>query len=332
MKEKYKVSIIVPVYNGLEFLDKCVDCLVNQTYKNIEVIFSDDGSTDGSLEKIKDVVMKNKNFKYNVHNNVGQSKTRNIALEYATGDYVTYLDVDDYFDYDYVEKMLDNNKNYDIIIGGYRRVDKEGNITFEFSLDDCEWNRYRRATVWAKLYKTSFLKKHKIIFPDDRLYGEDVVYTMCTLSKTNKVLIIDYVGYNNLINENSITHKDKDKLINDVPKILNNIDSFIKNNKKYLTEKEKLVKYYYLKIFVNYLVEQAVFLGYGDLKRYYETSFGIIKQIFNKYGYKLTFVNRSEEPLKVNLVINIFIFCEKLRLINGLLFLLTKLMRRNIHD
>lgn len=328
MKEKYKVSIIVPVYNGIEFLDKCVDCLLNQTYKNIEVIFSNDGSTDGSLEKIKQIVKKNKNFKYDTHENVGISETRNIAFKYVTGDYVTYLDVDDYLDYDYVEKMLENNKNYDMVIGGYKRVDKAGNIKFQFSTKDSEWNRYKRVTVWARLYKVSFLKKHGIFFPNVRLYGEDVVYTIRCLSKTSKVLIVDYMGYNNLINENSITHKDKNKLINDVPKIFYYIDEYIGQNKNYLKNKENIVYYYYLKIFVAYLMEQTTFLEYKDLKKYYATSFLKIKEIFTKYGYRLHFCYQKNEPFRVNIIMNLFILCEKIRCVNLLFYLLNKVYYR----
>ena len=163
MKKNKVVSIIIPVYNGQSFIDKCMDSVLNQTYKNIEIILSDDGSTDNSLKMIKSYAKKYKNIKYDSHKNVGQSQTRNIALEQATGDYITYLDVDDYFDYDFIEKMISDCNDSDIIIGGYRSVYPDGKINFEYSLKNSKWNRYRRATVWAKLYKHDFLKKNILI-------------------------------------------------------------------------------------------------------------------------------------------------------------------------
>lgn len=324
MKKSLKVSIIVPVYNGELFLDKCVESLLNQTYKNIEVIFSNDGSKDRSLEMIKGYCQRNNKVKYVTHDNVGQSESRNLAFSSVTGDYVTYLDVDDYLDVDFVEKMLKKNDNYDIIIGGYRRVYDDGKLDFEYSIGDLEWNRYRRVTVWAKLYKVSFLRKNKIVFPSDRLMGEDIVYTMRCLSRTDKVLIIDYIGYNNLINEKSLTHVDKDKIFNDVPKMFRYIDDYIGSNKSYLREKKKIVYYYYLKIFVAYLVEQAEFLDCALLKEYYRTSFGSLKEIFEKYGYRLHCCYQSGEPFKVNVMMNVFVICEKFRMVNLLFWLLNK--------
>lgn len=312
MKKEKLVSIIIPIYNGEKFIEKCMDSVLNQTYKNIEIILSDDGSTDNSLKIIKQYSKKYKNIKYDSHENVGLSITRNIAFELATGDYVTYLDVDDYFDYDFISKMLENNKNYDIIIGGYRSVYPNGNINFEYSLNDSEWNRYRRATVWAKIYKYSFLKNNNIIYPNVRLYGEDVVYTMRCLSKTNNVLIKKYIGYNNLINENSITHKNKNKIKNDVPKILKNIDNYISNNKKYLENNKKICRYYYVKLFVAYLVEQAVFLDFDELIEYYFECIDIIKNIFKNYNYKINFTWMKDEAIKVNSIINLFVLFYKI--------------------
>lgn len=308
-----KVSIVIPVYNGMPFLEKCMDSVLNQTYKNIEVILSNDGSTDDSLKKIKEYSKKYKNVIFESHKNVGLSETRNLALKKATGDYVTYLDVDDYLDNDYIEKMLECNDNYDIVIGGYRSIYSSGKINFEYFTSNTEWNRYRRVTVWARLYKLSFLKENKIEFPHDRIYGEDVVYTMRCLSKTENVFITNYIGYNNLVNENSITHKNKLLIKNEVPKMMSYIDDFISNDKNFLIKKSENVKYYFLKIFTAYLIEQAHFLKYNELYEYYDESFTILKSIFHKYGYKVKCKKKKDEPKKVNIMIKLVTFFDKIK-------------------
>ena len=327
MAKKLLVSIIIPVYNGQDFIDKCMDSVLNQTYKNIEIILSDDGSKDNSLKMIKKYAKENKNVKYDSHKNVGLSITRNIAYEQATGDYITCLDVDDYFDYDFIEKMLENNKKEDIIIGGYRRVFPDGELDFEYVLDNSkEWNRYKRATVWAKLYNKSFLDENNIKSPDVRLYGEDVVFTMRCMSKTNNISFKNYIGYNNLINNQSITHKDKNKIKNDVPKMINNIDNFISSNKEYINNSKKYCYYYYIKLYTAYLIEQASFLEYRLLKEYSEECFEMIKNIFSKYNYKIHFCWMKGEAFKVNIAINFLTFFYKIRKMNLFIKLLSKVM------
>ena len=100
---------------------------------------------------------------------------------------------------------------------------------FMYVHENNDWNKYKASDSLGKVYKKSFLDTNNIKYPNVRLYGEDVVYTMRCLACNPKVKIIDYVGYNNLINVQSITHQNKDRLINDVPKIIENIDIFIKN-------------------------------------------------------------------------------------------------------
>lgn len=307
-----KVSVIVPVYNGAKFIKKCLDGLINQTYKNVEIILLDDGSTDNSLELLKEYESKYNNVVAYTHSNVGLSQTRNIGLSYCSGDYVTYLDVDDYFDYDFIENFMKAADDNDIIIGGYRRVYGNSEVEFTYVHENNRWSMYKRATVWAKVYKKSFLDTNNIKYPNVRLYGEDVVYTMCCLSCEPSVKIIEYVGYNNLINEQSITHKDKDKILNDVPKIIENIDLFIKGNKNFLENNGKIVKYYYLKLFSNFLIEQAEFLDVIKLQRYYKKNINDIKRIFKEYGYKFGFCWEKHELFKVNLFLNLVVVFEKI--------------------
>lgn len=314
MKKKPLVSVVIPIYNGVKFIDKCLDSVLNQTYKNVEIILSDDGSTDDSLKFIKKYSKKYENIKYDSHKNQGLSITRNIAFEMVSGDYVTYLDVDDYLEYDFIEKMLEDNRDYDIIIGGYRSVDEYGKVFFDYSIEDSVWGRYKRVTVWSKLYKVSFLRNNKIVYPDIRIFGEDVVYTMRCLSLTDNVIIKQYIGYNNLVNADSITHKENYKIITDVPKMISNIDSFICNNDRYLNENQNIVKYYYFKILSAYLIELSYFTNYDDLKKYYFENKKTIFDIYKKYKYNKKVKWMKNEKFSVNALVKLLLIFDKIHL------------------
>lgn len=311
-----KVSIIVPAYNAEKFLDKCMDNLLEQTYKNIEVIFLNDGSKDNTCNIVTGFEEKYENVHAYSFSNSGVSKMRNIGVSKSSGEYIIYLDSDDYLDNDFIEVMMREIGDSDIVIGSYRRVYEDGKVEFEYRQSCGEWSKYKRVTVWAKLYKKDFLIKNNIQYPNTNGYGEDVVYTMRCMSKEPKVKVINYAGYNNLINSNSITHKDKDKLIREVPKMIENIHSFIKNNTQFIQSKSKIIKYYYLKLFCNFLFEQSEFLEINDLEQYYFDNLNEIKRIFKEYGYHFTFIWEKNDDLKVNVFVNMMIFFNKLKLDN----------------
>ena len=330
MKKNPLVSVIIPVYNGEKFIDKCVDSVLNQTYKNIEIILSNDGSTDNSLNVIKKYAKKYSNIKYDSHDNAGLSITRNIAFENVSGDYVTYLDVDDYLDFNFVENMLNDNDDYDIIIGGYRSVSEDGKVFFDYSIDDSVWGRYRRVTVWAKLYKVSFLKNNKIAYPDIRIFGEDVVYTARCMSKTNNVIIKHYIGYNNLVNSESITHKENYKIITDVPKMIENIDIFISKDSNYLEKNQNIVKFYYFKILAAYLMELSYFTAYKELKDYYLDNKKTIFNIYKKYNYSSRIKWMKNEKFGVNLLVKLLLISNWLHLDSAFLKIISlKNYKRN---
>ena len=143
MKNSKKVSIIVPVYNAEKFIDKCIQSLINQTYQNIEIILSNDGSKDNSLKKIKDWEKKYPDkIKCESHKNQGVGMTRNKGIALATGDYLTFVDSDDYLDdkaVEYVEKYDYANDFYYFYQEGedYRKDYKVGVTTKKIVIENC---------------------------------------------------------------------------------------------------------------------------------------------------------------------------------------------------
>lgn len=120
--KKIKVSIIVPIYNSEKYLSKCIDSIIKQKYKNIEILLIDDGSNDKSYEICKEYLKKDKRIKVFSQKNSGPSSARNLGLDKASGEYIIFVDSDDYIESDFISTMMKQNDNYDVIISNYNIV------------------------------------------------------------------------------------------------------------------------------------------------------------------------------------------------------------------
>ena len=116
-----KITVIVPVYNVENYLEKCLDSLINQTYKNIEIIVINDGSTDNQGEICQEYAQKDNRIVYIEKENGGLSDARNVGLDKMTGSYVTFIDSDDWIEQDYIETLYKKIVEYqaDIAVGNY---------------------------------------------------------------------------------------------------------------------------------------------------------------------------------------------------------------------
>ena len=203
-----KVSIIIPVYNSEKYIEKCVESIVKQTYKNIEMIIINDGSKDKSSEVIKSLKEKYPDkIKYYEQENQGVAKTRNKAVELAKGDFIMFVDNDDYLDEDYVEKFVQEieDGNYDYVVGSFRRVDYEGKTLYTMSYKDFEWCFFMFSTPWARIFKKEYLINNNIKYLPIKM-GEDLYFNVLAISYTDKKKIIQYCGYNQLYNEKSVSN------------------------------------------------------------------------------------------------------------------------------
>jgi glycosyltransferase involved in cell wall biosynthesis len=202
-----KISVIIPVYNVEKYLRECLDSVVNQTIKDIEIICVNDGSTDGSLDILNEYCSNDDRFVIINQENQGLSVARNNGLNSASGDYVAFIDSDDYLlNNDYFEKLYNACEKYsaDIAVAGiirgnnkktYRilKIEKEEvAIEYEDKLRICDVpdSNY----VWNKLYKRESLLATGIIFPPGKLY-EDLYYTHKVLYYMDKVVTVCGVDY-----------------------------------------------------------------------------------------------------------------------------------------
>ena len=213
-----KVSIIVPVYNAERYLEECIKSLINQSYKNIEIILVNDGSTDSSEDIIKSFLKVNNNIIYVSQENSGPSATRNKGLEYASGEYIMFVDSDDYAAVNLCERLL--SKDSDLVMcKSYKfsnspkfettdfsslthltRVSDIGSIEFEKLYKNTQFN-----PPFCKLYK-----KHLIttLFKEDLDLGEDIIFNFEYLKNCQTISYIDEALYYYRIgNSSSLSNK-----------------------------------------------------------------------------------------------------------------------------
>lgn len=196
-----KVSVVIPVYNVEKYLSKCLDSVCNQTLKDIEIICVNDCSTDSSLSLLEAYAKKDKRIRIvNRKTNGGLAAARNSGLDVAEGEYVAFVDSDDYISLDFCEKLIEvsSNGKFDIIKGAdIHVVYDDGKIDIwkqNEAIRENKTNFY--AQVTTALYRTKFLKANKIKFYESIRICEDIVFvTQCSLLSESIKVIDDGIYY-----------------------------------------------------------------------------------------------------------------------------------------
>lgn len=218
-----KLSIIVPVYNVEKYLPKCLESLIKQTLKDIEIICINDGSMDNSLAILKEFASKDSRIKIIDNQHQGVAKTRNTGIEQSTGEYIGFVDSDDYIDIDFFEKLYNSatKSNSDIAIASILKhknffniynakyTKEETAITIQDKIKLCEDKKHFFFYAWNKIYHSGFIKENNIKFSEGQIY-EDVMFAIKALYYSNKIISVYGTKYHYIEHENSLTkYKDK---------------------------------------------------------------------------------------------------------------------------
>lgn len=197
--ESDKVSIIVPIYNVDNYLKKCIDSLIKQTYKNLEIILVDDGSPDTSGKICDDYALIDSRVKVIHKNNGGVSQTRNTGIEHATGDYICFVDGDDFVMDDYVSYMYNLIKKGDYEISITTDMFGNFNENQNNNIKDYEATGVESTNLilsyripigcYCKLFKKDFLVKNNIRFFEDIFIGEGFNFNVLAFQYAKKVRI-----------------------------------------------------------------------------------------------------------------------------------------------
>lgn len=217
-------SIIIPVYNAEKYIAKMFNQLRQQEYKDFEVYFINDGSKDNSHDIMKNLICEEKNFHLIDKENEGPSAARNVGLKYIKGQYVLFLDADDYISDKYMLKNIHRilqNKDFDLLIYGYKVVNKTGNVLKEIEVPNrvlSNSNAVQNSmfeisklnafpSVWNKVYKAEIIKHHEIRFAPELYIGEDLYFNLCFLKKCSTLRIINKAYYGYMQSDNSIIRR-----------------------------------------------------------------------------------------------------------------------------
>ncbi len=312
------ISIIVPVYNVEKYLEKCIQSLVNQSYKNIEIILIDDGSTDGSGTICNTLAHKDRRIIVKHIDNSGVSNARNVGLNISKGDYIGFVDPDDFIVSEMYEKMMDKIKenNYDIVCCNnyYGTTDNyKINIPLkkDLNMNDLEYQEFclkYGGQVWNRLYKRSLIKK--IRFSSEIFVLEDLLFNLEISNQQLQAYYINEPYYYYYINMNGALRRKTSKNIissfyaqEEIIKIVEknklsclntlklNYIFFVKFNQKYISDNQNLSQRFdsiakeYIKDKV-FIKKAPIFLKLKTFFIYYNPKlYFFIKKVIN-HAYK----------------------------------------------
>ena len=309
-----KISIIVPVYNVEKYLERCLKSLINQTIKDIEVIVINDVSIDGSqiiIDKYKaeyPEIIKS----YYVKNG-GAAKARNYALNYVTGEYIGFVDSDDYISEEMYEKLYKEakEKEADIVCCNYYRVIDEKKFnkkTFGnkhiLKEDVFDKNVYEANLLfdevpylWNKIFKTEIIKNNNINFCDDLRIYEDLLFTYTAFSKANKISRIEDAMYFYIVSrEDSLTHILSEKRF-DIFKMSERLIKYYKDIEKYERVKQALLYVILKHIYV--ILEKRTLKEEKKLKlRYIDKAFSFLNNEFSDWENNMYFDLQEKDKKK----------------------------------
>ncbi len=324
-----KVTIIIPVYNSEKYIGKCLDSILKQTYKDFEILVINDGSKDNSKNIIDEYVQKYPKVIKAIHQeNMGVSKTRNKAIKLVNTKYIMFMDNDDFIDEDYIEVLINNaqQQDQDIVISGYRRPNQDGKILKQMKLQNEQWSKMMVLAPWAKIYKKDYIIENNIEFLDNNI-GEDVYFNLQAMLLSDKIKIIDYIGYNWFFNTASVSNTvQKDirnikvfKLLNECYKVL--------QQKNLLEKNYEIIEMHFIRYIIWFLSFSTKKIKYSIISEEYDKLFNWLKERFPHYKKnKLIGIFKPKgEILSIRLLYFIFMSAHKLKLGKILVYLYSKI-------
>lgn len=288
------VSVIIPVYNGERYIKKIYNSLKKQKYKNVEIIFWDDASTDKSLELLKNIKSKTHKIKvYHSDINCGPGGSKNEGLKKADGDYVIFLDCDDYISDDYISDLVDNaieNDFPDLVLSNFTKVNENNKVKYIRDYKNKENAFFQKISSVGKLYKKTFLINNNLSLPYGKVLEDVLFHTAIVMSKP-KFSYSNTCGYYYVYNESSISHTTLKKFNEGS---LNNAINYLillKSNKNLNLED---LDYYSFKYVCWYLLKSGNNVGTKNMLREYDMGFSFLKKEFPKYNNIKKILNRNE--------------------------------------
>ena len=228
-----KISVIIPAYNAQEFITRCVNSILKQTYEELEIIIVDDGSTDHTSGLCRKFIQQDNRVRYIYQENKGPDYARKTGVQNSTGKYLTFVDADDYIEGDMIQKMYQKIQEYkcDIVCSQVKRVNSRGKVwnAKKELLEDVICNSVNESMYYyfvkgcvsgcyyAKLYRKEIFENYHFI--ENSIIGEDITAVLFAIQHSNKMYIMKESYYYYYWNKSSISHggytrKHYDSLLN----------------------------------------------------------------------------------------------------------------------
>ena len=234
------ISVIIPIYNTGKLLNRMLQSIQEQSYKDLEIILINDGSTDESGQECQKAAVNDERIRYFYQENAGASSARNYGMRIAEGDYIAFLDSDDEIDKEYFEQLLIACKNADIAVCSVvvESDDKEEISRFEMNnqmltstqaLNQLLTRKGINSGPYAKLFRKKIIED--LCFPDLKIY-EDILFVKDAFKKAEKISVINGVAYHYYQNEGSVMHSGQKKLSLDIINATEQLLNFEKENKQ----------------------------------------------------------------------------------------------------
>lgn len=287
-----KISVIIPVYNMGQYLNRCIDSVISQSYTNWEVIAVDDGSVDNSFSILLNYASIDERFKVSTHENKGPGYSRNVAISIATGDYIVFLDSDDYIDNNYFEGLIENVKDNssDVIFIDVLQENSTGELIKPEKMSKykgCSKDTIIRHQMTGKLpwggcrkaVKTKLILDNYIRYSND-IVGEEALFSFRILYHAKKVSFIDKPYYHYVNYPNSQSKKGNDDPYGNICK---NIERHIMGIGEYDAYKATICSFAYTSFILNvYKVTQNY--NFSNARKLSNLAF---IQYKNDYGFNL---------------------------------------------
>lgn len=218
------ISIIIPIYNIAPYLDRCISSVINQTYRNLQIILVDDGSTDGSTEICDQYAKRDERICVIHKSNGGLVSARKAGIQVATGEYVSYVDGDDWIESDMLEHLydaaresgaevvcaghfVDINKNSKIVKNKFEQgVYLTQDVRKEILYKGCFFESGITPYIWSKFFRTEIIKEKQCLVDDHINVGEDLAVGLPVVLDAERIHILDYAGYHYVQRGNSMIH------------------------------------------------------------------------------------------------------------------------------
>lgn len=318
MKNKIKLSIVVPIYNVEKYLKNCIESISSNDNEEIEILLINDGSTDNSEVICKNFLIRDSRIKYFSRKNVGCSATRNFGLKESKGEYIWFIDSDDFIEKNAIDEIMKElNEEKEMLVFGYTNIKNEKKLDrhipqnidnkFEICQSDEIFNK-----PWNKIYNVKILKNNNIFFPENCHMGEDMALNFKYLYFIKNIKVIQKPLYNYVVTNGATSNLNKRK---EIFLAFDDIFSFYIKKEEELKNLKKILEKYYRKHAILYPYEMILTSGISDIekkekfkelrkelkkrKEFFKTQF-LYKQMYYYLKYKLYFIKPYYKKLKKN--------------------------------